>query len=159
MNNKIKLFLASITLILGCQFVGPNTPAQTLVAAQCHSPERWHNQIVGDGHCVALIKSCTNLGLTHDWRKGANLYDQQGGRIVAEHQAEILPGSVIATFANGRYPSESGYHAAIYIRHDNDGLWVWDQFKGKAVSQRFIRVRSDHAEPGNTAQAYALVLP
>jgi len=72
-------------------------------------------------------------------------------------QGSIKPGSIIATFKKGVYPSKTGYHAAIYIKHGEDGIWVWDQWVGKPVHKRLIRTRYDNATASNTAQAYSLV--
>ena len=69
----------------------------------------------------------------------------------------IAAGTIIATFKNGKYPSVSGYHAAIYISHNEQGIWVWDQWVGKAVHKRLIRFRHDNAPASNTAQAYSIV--
>lgn len=69
----------------------------------------------------------------------------------------LTSGTIIATFKNGRYPSVSGYHAAIYIEHNESGIWVWDQWRGKAVHKRFIRIRLDGASANNSAQDYRVV--
>jgi len=71
--------------------------------------------------------------------------------------SRLPEGTIIATFKNGRYPSKHGHHAAIYISHSKDGIWVWDQWRGKPVHKRFIRAREDGADAGNTAQAYRIV--
>lgn len=112
----------------------------------CSSAGRYANSIIGDGHCVSLIKHCTNAPHTSAWRPGPPVL-----------QSQIPAGTVIATFDKGRYPNKSGYHAAIYIKHDQNGIWVWDQWQGKAVHKRLIRVRHDQAKPGNTAQSYRVV--
>jgi len=69
----------------------------------------------------------------------------------------LEPGSIIATFEGGRYPNRRGHHAAIYIEQDENGIWVWDQWVGKAVHKRLIRWRDDSAPASNTAQAYRVV--
>ncbi len=124
--------------------VEPTNPSSHLV---CHDAQRYANQVVGDGHCVSLIKQCSKAPDTRFWKPGRTVLDQ----------AQLPSGTIIATFKNGRYPNRSGYHAAIYIRHDSNGIWVWDQWLGKAVHQRYIRVRSDGATANNTAQAYKTV--
>lgn len=48
--------------------------------------------------------------------------------------SNLQSGTGIATFPNGRY---SG-HVAIYVSQDSKGIRVWDQWRGKAVSQRTI---------------------
>jgi len=122
----------------------PRTNPSGLV---CQSPERFKGRVVGDGHCVSLIKRCTQAPLTAQWRPGNKVID-----------SNILPGTVIATFKNGRYPNVSGHHAAIFIKQDKSGIWVWDQWLGKPVHQRLIRRRPlNESTPGNTAQFYRVV--
>ena len=70
---------------------------------------------------------------------------------------DLPAGTIIATFENNRYPSRHGHHAAIYIKQDSQGIWVWDQWIGKPVHKRLIRIRHDGADPGNTAQQYRVV--
>jgi len=113
----------------------------------CQSASDYKDRIVGDGHCVSLIKRCSGAPPTKFWRAGAPVL-----------ASDLTPGTVIATFKNNRYPSHTGHHAAIYIEHDERGIWVWDQWVGKPVHRRLIRTRSDNASAGNTAQAYRVVL-
>ena len=115
----------------------------------CHNPQNYINQVVGNGHCVSFIKQCSNAPFTGLW--------QAGEKVLSLASNSIKPGSIIATFKNGKYPNISGYHAAIYISHDENGIWVWDQWVGKTVHKRLIRKRSDKASASNTAQAYRLV--
>jgi hypothetical protein len=113
----------------------------------CHSASNYKGRVVGDGHCVSLIKRCSGAPPTKLWRAGAPVLT-----------SDLPPGTVIATFKNNRYPSHTGHHAAIYIRHDENGIWVWDQWIGKPVHRRLIRTRTDNASAGNTAQTYRVVL-
>ena len=115
----------------------------------CQQPEHYSGQVIGDGHCVSFIKFCANAPQTRLWSPGK--------KVLSLPQGSIKPGSIIATFKNGIYPSVSGYHAAIYIDHDERGIWVWDQWLGKPVHKRLIRTRYDNATASNTAQAYRLV--
>lgn len=113
----------------------------------CNTPDRFKGRVVGDGHCVSLIKRCTQAPITSRWRPGARVMG-----------SEVLPGTVIATFKNGRYPNVTGHHAAIFIEQDDQGIWVWDQWVGKPVHKRLIRKRPlNEATPGNTAQFYRVV--
>lgn len=112
----------------------------------CRSADSYKGRVVGDGHCVSLIKRCSNAPLTSEWRPGAYVLNSQ-----------LPTGTVIATFRNGRYPNHTGHHAAIYIKQDQHGIWVWDQWVGKPVHKRLIRIRNDNASPGNTAQDYRVV--
>ncbi len=113
----------------------------------CQSASNYKDRVVGDGHCVSLIKWCSGAPPTKLWRAGAPVLT-----------SDLPTGTVIATFKNNRYPNHTGHHAAIYIRHDENGIWVWDQWVGKPVHQRLIRKRTDNASAGNTAQAYRVVL-
>jgi hypothetical protein len=51
--------------------------------------------LIGDGNCVALVQKLTDVGHTSNWRPGERVLDSKN----------ILPGTVIATFENGRYPN------------------------------------------------------
>jgi len=123
-----------------------HSPAKLAVDLICKNPAQYAKSVVGDGHCVSLIKKCSGAPDTISWFAGDTVL---GNRIPA--------GTIIATFKNNRYPNRHGHHAAVYIRQDKQGIWVWDQWLGKAVHQRLIRIRNDGADPGNTAQAYKVV--
>lgn len=123
----------------------PNNLAQDL-AVICKMPSRYQGQVVGDGHCVSLIKECTNIPATKHWRPG-----------IWVNNSQIEKGTIIATFLKGRYPNIHGHHAAIYISHDANGIWVWDQWKGKTVHKRLIRFNNDDRRPANSAEAYRVV--
>lgn len=112
----------------------------------CSNALDYAGQVVGDGHCVSLIKQCANAPHTSEWRPGKKVRGKN-----------LQQGSIIATFKNGKYPNKAGYHAAIYIEQTNDGIWVWDQWVGKPVHKRLIRFRNDRASASNTAQAYRVV--
>jgi hypothetical protein len=113
----------------------------------CQSASNYKDRVIGDGHCVSLIKRCSGAPPTSLWRAGTQVL-----------ASNLQPGTVIATFIDNRYPNHTGHHAAIYIRHDDNGIWVWDQWVGKPVHRRLIRTRTDNASAGNTAQAYRVVL-
>lgn len=85
-----------------------------------------------DEECVALIRRFTTAPHSSAWRQGA---DVMGNK-------KILPGTAIATFENGRYPSRSnGNHSAFYLSQLRTGIWVIDQWRGprkRLISKRFI---------------------
>lgn len=142
------VMIAIIMLALGGCVHAPEPKSKS--SYRCDSAHQLADRVIGDGQCVSLIKRCSGAPNTVLWKPG---------RKVLNHTMGDIPiGSIIATFRNGRYPSRQGYHAAIYISHDQQGIWVWDQWVGKAVHKRFIRTRSDRADPSNSAQAYRLVL-
>jgi len=115
----------------------------------CQNPSSYKNKVIGDGSCVSLIKKCSFAPDTRYWSAGEKVLSLPPG--------SIPEGSIIATFKNGKYPSMRGYHAAIYISHDQDGIWVWDQWLSMPVHKRLIRLREDKANASNSAQAYRLV--
>ena len=112
----------------------------------CGDASHYSNQVIGDGHCVALIKRCAGAPTTRHWRPGPKVLN-----------STLKPGTVIATFEGQRYTNQSGQHAAVYIAHDIRGIWVWDQWLGRPVRKRLIRVRHDGADASNTAQAFRVV--
>ena len=115
----------------------------------CKNAAEYQSSSVGNGHCVALIQSCSNTPRTALWRPGRKVVN-----------STLQTGTVIATFDNGRYPNTHGHHAAIFINQDERGIWVWDQWLGKSVHRRLIRYRNrtSSTAPANTAQDYRVVL-
>jgi len=116
---------------------------------RCNSAATQQGKVIGDGHCVALIRSCSDAPLTSLWRAGQQVI-----------KTDVPAGTIIATFSNGRYPNQSGWHAAIFIEQDEKGIWVWDQWVGKPVHRRLIRFReyNEQAAAANTAQDYHVVI-
>jgi len=128
----------------------PNTQTANIKGHYtCQNPNRYAGKVVGDGECVSFIKTCSIAPNTKLWSEGKKVMSLPFG--------SIPKGTIIATFKNGKYPNVTGYHAAIYISHDKQGIWVWDQWAGKAVHKRLIRFRHDNAPASNTAQAYSIV--
>lgn len=115
-------------------------------AYTCRSAERFHRQVVGSGHCVSLIQHCSGAPQTRNWRQGESVRGLQ-----------LEPGTIIATFRNGKYPNQTGWHAAIYISQNEEGIWVWDQWKGKPVHRRLIRFKNGKGTPNNDGDAYSVV--
>jgi hypothetical protein len=82
------------------------------------------------GQCVSYVRTvCPTMPATGSWSKGAQV------RITAG----ITPGTAIATFnASGQYEG----HAAIFVRQDENGIHVYDQWvtgAPKAVGPRVLR--------------------
>lgn len=114
----------------------------------CDQPQHYANRVVGDGHCVSLIKACSNAPNTKRWRPGPKVIDNQ-----------LIPGTIIATFKGKRYPNKSGWHAAIFSYQDRNGIWAWDQWQGKPVGLRLIRFNTPQGTPpANRASSYRVVL-
>jgi len=147
-NFRVTTTLLIITNLSACIAYQKTNPTKNSVTPDfiCPSAASYANQVVGDGHCVSLIKQCSSAPHTELWRPGASVLN-----------SSLPAGTVIATFKNGHYPNNTGHHAAIYIKQTNKGIWVWDQWLGKPVHKRLIRIRNDNASPGNTAQEYKVV--
>lgn len=112
----------------------------------CANAGAYRSKVIGAGHCVSLIQHCSSAPQTRYWRQGERVKGKA-----------LYPGTVIATFDNGRYPNKTGWHAAIYISQDAKGIWVWDQWLGKSVHKRLIRFKSGRGTPNNDGDAYHVV--
>ena len=138
-NSQFKVILTlSLLFLQACRSAPEIADPDYRRPLICSQPERYVGQVVGDGHCVSLIKRCAQAPLTSFWRPGARVKD-----------ARPRPGTIIATFENGRYPNRTGHHAAIYISQDAQGIWVWDQWIGTPVHKRLIRFSQG---PGSACQ-------
>jgi len=156
-NSIVVLIIAICVVITGCssnpKIGGQKKPikgSETQSAFLCTNANYYANTVVGTGHCVSLIRKCSGAPHTSHWKPGHYVLGLPSG--------SIRSGSIIATFLNGKYPNKTGWHAAIYISHNQDGIWVWDQWLGQPVHRRFIRYRTDKAAPANSAQDYRVVL-
>jgi hypothetical protein len=93
-------------------------------------PEAFEGRVIGAGHCVDFVKAAARVPRTATWQEG----------VAVRGNPHIAPGTAIATFeSDGSYTSESGNHAAIYLYQDDDGIWVYDQWRGQPVHKRVIR--------------------
>ena len=103
-------------------------------------------QAVPDGHCVALVRECSGLPATANWRRGA---------LVKGSLFET--GTCIATFdPNGRYGNHTDgrSHAAILLSENSDGLLVCDQWLGQVCQQRVIRFRNGSGDAVNDGDKF-----
>ena len=112
----------------------------------CEDAPTYLGKSIGDGECVDLIKLCSNAPLTRYWKPG----DYAFGK-------DIPAGTAIATFRKGKYPSRSGYHAAIYSHQDKNGIYAWDQWQGQPVHLRYIQANQRHKDAGNDASRYRII--
>lgn len=92
------------------------------------------------------------------WKQGATV----------KGNLKILKGTAIATFVDGKYPSNGhNNHAAFYISQTKNGIWVMDQWPGDVdakptVSKRFIPSRGKKKDgsfdrPSNNADAFSII--
>ncbi|KAK4027683.1 hypothetical protein OUZ56_016730 [Daphnia magna] len=116
---KLFLLLLLVAAVLDSSF-----------GAVCGNPAQYAGKSLCDpwggycGECVSYYKVCSgDKRVTGAWKRGSKV-----------RGSNLRFGTGIATFPNGKY---SG-HVAIYVGQDSRGIRVWDQWKGKAVSQRTI---------------------
>jgi hypothetical protein len=110
-------------------------------------PEKYEDQVVDDGQCVAFVKEASGAPQTSLWKEGKKVRD-----------ATIPTGTAIATFIDGVYPSHThGNHAAIYVEQNANGLVVWDQWTGQPVHQRTIHFRGGAVDPSNDGDAFSVI--
>lgn len=113
---------------------------------------------VRNGHCVMLVLDAVpTLGNTVNWARGEHVY--------GNHSLE--PGTPIATFEpSGRYGNfrRGRSHAALYLRQDNAGIYVIDQWRptkksrGQKPRQRFISWQvASKSSPANQALSYYVI--
>lgn len=114
-----------------------------------HDYQRHLGKVVGNGHCVALVRACAGLPPTATWRRG----DPVRG-------FNCAPGTIIATFdADGTYGNHTDgrSHAAILLMESADSLVVIDQWLTQPVHQRVIRYRNGNGDAVNDGDQYYAV--
>lgn len=113
---------------------------------------------VRNGHCVMLVLDAVpSLGNTVNWARGEHVYGNN----------ELEPGTPIATFEpSGRYGNfrRGRSHAALYLRQDEAGIYVIDQWRptkksrGQKPRQRFIPWQvASKTSPANQAISYYVI--
>lgn len=111
---------------------------------------------VGSKQCVALLQHYVpDIGNHRQWKEGE----------VVMGNRDIEPGTAIATFINGEYPSlPHGNHVAFFVKQAAGGFFVMDQWANDTVkpfvTSRFIHTGSKKKFrngwwPGGGANAYA----
>jgi hypothetical protein len=94
------------------------------------------------------VQHTAGVGHTSGWTPGQRVKDA----------AYISPGTAIATFIGGVYPNNPhGNHAAIYVSHDQHGIKVWDQWKGRPVDTRTIRFKEGDSDPSNDGDFFYVI--
>ena len=111
-------------------------------------PMQYLHEVVGDGHCVALVQEAAGAPVTTHWRCGAKVTD------------DVPRGTAIATFdPNGRYGNhvDGRSHAAILLAVNTDGLRVLDQWVGQPAHQRTIAFRNGSGDAVNDGDQFHVV--
>lgn len=112
--------------------------------------------LVGSHQCVALVQHYAKAPTTTAWQQGAHVLDSK----------DLKKGTAIATFVNGRYPRPPhGNHAALFLAHASNGIWIMDQWKNEKktqISSRFIPSRGKtksgaYIRPSDNADAFFVI--
>jgi hypothetical protein len=107
------------------------TRTSSLGPFSAHPPQEQRHNPDFCGQCVSYVTTvCPTIPVsTVQWKKG----------VPVKGNATIAEGTAIATFdAGGQYQG----HAAIYVKQDDVGIHVYDQWitgAGKAVGPRIIK--------------------
>lgn len=111
--------------------------------------------LAGTGSCVSLVQVYAAAPQTSQWKEGIK---------VVENINDIVKGTAIATFVDGRYPNKStGNHAAFFISGDERGIVVVDQWKSKAaIGKRLLKrlgkdANGNYLNPSNNADAFSVI--
>ena len=109
-------------------------------------------RVVGNGHCVALVRHEDGAFAPHTsrWREGMKVVG-----------ALLEPGTAIATFQQGRYGNHTDgrSHAAIFCGHESNGIRVVDQWQGHPAAPRLIANRHGNGPPVDDASRFAVIEP
>lgn len=143
--------------LMGCQLTEISMP----FVYRGSLAELENSPLVEGGDCVALIKAKVP-GLrgisTRAWRQGITVVGSTG----------IEPGTAIATFEFGEYPSSRDVrkHAAIFLGYGGNALWVIDQWKNDPahpkVQRRLIypgqkNKNGTFVNPSNNSFAFSVI--
>jgi hypothetical protein len=106
--------------------------------------------LYGDGNCALMVQHYAKLPLSSIWREGARVVEQEN----------IWPGTAIATFENGRYPSHPhNNHVAFFFKgfgsQPGSGRIIAREIKSKGkVDTQY----GDHwKDPSNNADAFSII--
>jgi hypothetical protein len=114
---------------------------------------KFEHKSYGTGQCVALVQAVTGAPNHTLWRAGPPV----------RGNTAIKPGTAIATFVDGVYPSHAtGNHAAIYVSQDAKAIYVYDQWKNSRVTQpahlRPIWFDGSHKSISDDGNAFSVIV-
>jgi len=114
--------------------------------------EKFEGELVGNGQCPQICQLKGHVPLTATWVEGPKV---RGNTLIPR-------GTAIATFINGKYPSNAhGNHVAIYIEQDaTRGVKVFDQWQGKSggAGYRWLPWKDGVSDRSNDGTAMSVIL-
>jgi hypothetical protein len=113
------------------------------------NPEQHAGKVVADGHCVRFLQEMSKTPHTSIWDQG-----------IKAKGSNLPKGTCIATFGdNGEYENNTDgtSHAAVLVDQNDDGLVVYDQWKGHPVAQRTIRFKNGDGLPCDDGDQYYVI--
>jgi hypothetical protein len=120
------------------------------MAYVANNAEHYVGKKVGTGQCVALVQAVSMAPNTGSWHAGVQVLHSTPGT--------ITKGTIIATMVDDHYPNHAhGNHAAIYLSHDSNGIYVIDQWVGQPAHYRTIHNHGDQGNPSNDAMRFYVV--
>jgi hypothetical protein len=103
------------------------------------------------GQCVSYVRTvCQGMPFAKDWKRGVQV----------RGQTRIQAGTAIATFEYDDETKSFKYkgHAAIYVKQDSNGIYVYDQWVNGTptpIHPRIIRWRG--VKPSDTGDLFYVV--
>lgn len=116
------------------------------------------------GELIPLVANGQCARLAQEWCGApgpANLLWKQGEKV--RGNLGLRTGAAIATFINGKYPSQAhGNHAAIYLSQSAAGILVIDQWAGpggtaRGVATRIIQFKKGRGSPSDDGDQYYVI--
>ena len=114
---------------------------------------KYIGNVVRDGECASGVQQIFKdyhgkwiLKTTSTWKQGKKVF-----------HSNIKSGTAIASFKNGRYTGK-GCHTAIYVSQDNNGITVYDQWKGKKFGKRVLKKSYSDNSPNSNHPDYFYVI-
>lgn len=106
---------------------------QKLGSEKIMQKEPTEGKVYGSGQCVAFVQEYADIGPTSLWKRGQKVKGNS-----------IAKGTPIATFnSQGIYTNstDGSSHAAIFWSQDDNGITVYDQWKGQSCQKESFASR------------------
>ena len=115
------------------------------------NPNARLGEVVGTGHCLPFVQLVAGVPHSSRLRRGEHVLSKGD---------DLARGTIIGTFnQQGLYANavDGSSHVAILLERRPEGLWVVDQWRGKAVGTRLIRDKKGVGPAVDDASRYHVV--